>query len=224
MGAARQSPPAEDRVAERHRMVEAQIAGRGICHAGVLAAMRGLAREAFVAPEVAAFAYADTPLGIAAGQTISQPYIVARMIEAAGVGPGDRVLEVGAGSGYAAAVLSRIGAEVFAIERHAVLAEAARTRLAALGYGTVALRTGDGCLGWPEAAPFDAILVSAAGPAVPEALKSQLAPGGRLVMPVGGAGRAQTLIALTRRGAAAYDRTDLGLVSFVPLVTGAGPA
>lgn len=140
------------------------------------------------------------------------------MIEALALRPGDRVLEVGAGCGYAAAVLARMGVQVFAIERHAALGEAARARLAALGL-TVSLRIGDGHAGWPEAAPFDAVLVSAAGSTIPEALKAQLKPRGRLVIPVGPPG-GQTLLRLTRRGRDRFESRDFGPVSFVPLLRG----
>lgn len=213
-----------DRAAEaRARMVEAQLLGRGIRDAAVLGAMGAVPREAFVPPDLAAAAYGDGPLPIGAGQTISQPYIVALMIEALALRPGDRVLEVGAGCGYVAAVLARMGAQVFAIERHAALGETARTRLAALGFASVHLRVGDGYAGWPEAAPFEAILVSAAGHAIPEALKSQLKVGGRLVIPVGPPG-GQTLLRLTRRGPDRFENTDFGPVSFVPLLRGVGVA
>ncbi|WP_144766936.1 protein-L-isoaspartate(D-aspartate) O-methyltransferase [Methylobacterium dankookense] len=203
------------------RMVEEQIVRRGLRDPAVLDAMRSVPRAAFVRPGFEAAAYDDGPLPIGEGQTLSQPYIVALMAEAAGLRPGARVLEVGAGSGYAAAVLAALGAEVHAIERQPALAEAARMRLARLGYGRVALRTGDGSAGWPEAAPFDAILVSAGAPAVPRALKAQLALGGRLVAPVGPAG-AQTLVVLTRRGADLYAEEDRGPVSFVPLIGAEG--
>lgn len=206
----------------RARMVETQLIARGIRDAALLDAMGRVEREAFVSAEFAAEAYADGPLPIGAGQTISQPYIVALMIEALALRPGERVLEVGAGCGYAAAVLATMGARIFAIERHAALAEAARARLAALGLA-VRLHVGDGHAGWPEAAPFDAILVSAAGSAVPEALKRQLAQGGRLVIPVGPPG-GQTLLRLTRRGPERFESTDFGPVSFVPLLRGVGAA
>ncbi|HEV7368220.1 protein-L-isoaspartate(D-aspartate) O-methyltransferase [Arenibaculum sp.] len=202
----------------RERMVDVQIARRGVRDPGVLAAMRQVPREAFVDPGFEEFAYEDTPLPIGEEQTISQPYIVAVMIEAAEVKPGDRVLEVGAGSGYAAAVLGRIAGRVHAIERHPSLGEAARCRLAGLGYANVELRVGDGSKGWPEAAPFDAILVAAGGPQVPAALKEQLAVGGRLVIPVGGGERRQTLLKITRRTGTDYEEEDLGAVAFVPLV------
>ena len=152
----------------RERMVEIQIARRGVRDRRVLKAMREVPREAFVEPGFEEFAYEDGPLPIGEGQTISQPYIVALMIEAAELEPGDRVLEVGAGSGYAAAVLSRIADRVHAIERHAALAAAgAGAAWPRLGYDNVELRVGDGTQGWPEAAPFDAILVAAGGPEVP---------------------------------------------------------
>jgi protein-L-isoaspartate(D-aspartate) O-methyltransferase len=202
----------------RERMVNIQIAGRGLRDSHVLQAMREVPREEFVAPELEAFAYEDGPLPIDAGQTISQPYIVAMMIEAAAVSPGDRVLEVGAGSGYASAVLSRIAAKVYAIERHAALAEAAQRRFAKLGYDNIELRVGDGTRGWPEAAPFEAILVAASGPEVPRALKEQLAIGGHLVLPVGERQWRQTLRKITRRGECEYEQDDLGAVTFVPLI------
>jgi protein-L-isoaspartate(D-aspartate) O-methyltransferase len=201
----------------RARMVERQLARRGIVDPAVLVAMRGVPREEFVPAGQREFAYEDAPLSIEAGQTISQPYIVARMIEAAGLAAGDRVLEVGAGSGYAAAVMSRIAAQVHAIERHEELTSLARERLRRLGYGNVTLRTGDGTLGWADAAPFDAILSAAAGPAIPQALKEQLDIGGRLVMPVGSQ-RNQRLVKVTRRDARHFEEEDLGGVLFVPLI------
>ena len=200
-------------------MVERQVAGHGVRDEAVLAAMRTVPREAFVAPEMADLAYEDGPLPIGEGQTISQPSLVALMVEALAIGPGDRVLEVGAGSGYAAAILSRIAARVFAIERRPALGEAARARLARLGYDNIALHIGDGTRGWPEAAPFDAIIVSAGGRPIPPALKDQLAVGGRLVMPVGGFG-GQRLLKLTRRSGTEFDEEDLGAVVFVSLVSG----
>src|SRR5882724_7160045 len=174
-----------DRARARNQMVTTQIARRGVRDPQVLEAMRSVPREIFVGPGFEEFAYEDGPLPIGQEQTISQPYIVALMIEAAELKPGDRVLEVGAGSGYAAAVMSRIAARVYAIERLETLVDAARRRLEKLGHGNIELRVGDGTRGWPEAAPFDAILVAASGPEVPSALKEQLAIGGRLVIPVG---------------------------------------
>lgn len=202
----------------RERMVEEQVAGRGIRDARLLDAMRRTPREPFLDAGLANEAYEDGPLPIGEGQTISQPYVVALMIEALAVGERDCVLEVGAGSGYAAALLGRLAARVHAIERHAVLAEAARARLAGLGLSAIRFAVGDGTRGWPEAAPFDAILVSAGGPAIPPPLVNQLAPGGRLVMPVGPPG-GQRLVKVTR----APDgdrRDDFGPVSFVPLIAG----
>lgn len=190
---------------------------RGIRDPAVLRAMGDVPREAFLPREMEEFAYADSPLPIEEGQTISQPYVVALMAEAAGVKAGDRVLEVGTGSGYAAAVLARIAGEVFTIERHHSLAALATERLREGGYGNVSVRHGDGTLGWPEAGPFDAILVAAGGPSFPPALIDQLAPGGRIVMPVGERSGDQHLVRLRRTdGRVAMD--DLGAVRFVPLI------
>ena len=206
----------------RQRMVEAQLTRRGIEDPYVIAAMGKVPREAFVAADLEEFAYADTPLPIGEEQTISQPYVVALMIEAGAVRPGDRVLEVGAGSGYAAAVLSQIADAVYAVERHPSLVEAAQARFARLGYDNVEIHVGDGTLGWAQAAPFDAILVSAGGPKVPSALKEQLAIGGRLVIPVGASGRRQNLLRVTRTAEAAFEEENLGQVKFVPLIGEAG--
>jgi protein-L-isoaspartate(D-aspartate) O-methyltransferase len=207
-----------DVAALREAMVERQIAGRGIKDARLLAAMRAVPREMFVPEAARALAYEDGPLPIEAGQTISQPYIVALMIEAAGVAPGSRVLEIGAGSGYAAAILSRIAAEVVAIERHAALADLAAARMDRLGYANVRIETGDGSAGWPAAAPYDAILVAASGSHVPEALVRQLRTGGTLVMPVGPPGGAQNLVRITRLGGADWKQEELAPVRFVPLI------
>ena len=190
------------------------IARRGVADRRVLDTMAAVPRERFVPAAGRSRAYADGPLPIGDGQTISQPLIVAEMLAAAAIRPEDRVLEVGAGSGYVAALLAALAAEVFAIERLPTLAAAAREQLAALGCA-VDLRAGDGTLGWPEKAPFNAVIVSAGGPAVPPALVEQLAPGGRLVMPVGPAGM-QRLLKLTR-GATTIEE-DLGLCAFVPLI------
>jgi protein-L-isoaspartate(D-aspartate) O-methyltransferase len=180
--------------------------------------MRQVPREAFVEPGFEEFAYEDGPLPIGESQTISQPYVVALMIEAAAVKPGEQVLEIGAGSGYAAAVLGEIAGEVHAIERHLSLAAAARRRIAALGHGNVHIHVGDGTMGWPAAAPYDAILVAAGGPDVPEALRRQLKIGGRLVIPVGAEERAQVLLKLVRRSEVDFACEDLGGVRFVPLI------
>jgi protein-L-isoaspartate(D-aspartate) O-methyltransferase len=201
----------------RRMMVKRQIAGRGIGGARLLGAMREVPRERFVPEELRALAYDDRPLPVEAGQTISQPYIVARMIEAAAIGPADRVLEIGVGSGYAAAVMSRVAAHVFAIDRVGELAALARGRMEQLGYDNVAIRTDDGTEGWPEQAPFDAILVAAGGPAVPQPLREQLAIGGRLVMPVGSASE-QQLVRVIRTGEDSFELQKLEAVQFVPLI------
>jgi len=200
----------------RERMVEEQIANRGVRDRRVLDAMRTVPREVFVSHGQERAAYDDCPLPIGAGQTISQPYIVAVMIEAAELQPEDRVLEVGAGSGYASALMSLIAGEVYAIERHASLSEEAVRRFARLGYTNIQLRTGDGTKGWPEAAPFDAIVVAASGPAAPRTLKEQLAIGGRLVIPVGN--ETQHLVRIRRKDETHFEEEDLGLVMFVRLV------
>ena len=176
-------------------------------------------REAFVDAEDADQAYVNRPLSIGHGQTISQPYIVALMSDLLEVDAGDRVLEIGTGSGYQAAVLAELGAEVYTIEIVAPLGEQARQRLAGLGYEQVHVRVGDGNLGWPEAAPFDGIIVTAAGP-IPPALVEQLAPDGRLVMPVGVSGGDQELVVITRKADGTLNRTSKLPVRFVPL-TGA---
>jgi protein-L-isoaspartate(D-aspartate) O-methyltransferase len=204
--------------AARERMVERQIANRGVRDATVLAAMRKVPRELFVPADVRSFAYDDEPLPIGEGQTISQPYIVAAMIEAARPKTPDRVLEIGTGSGYSAAVLASVVADVYTIERLPRLADAARQRLAELGYSNVHVRTANGTLGWPEHAPFDVIIVTASGPIVPPSLMDQLAIGGRLVMPIGDSALGQRLIRVTRRGANDYRREELEGVAFVPLI------
>jgi protein-L-isoaspartate(D-aspartate) O-methyltransferase len=205
----------------RSHMVMAQIARRGVRDTRVLAAMREVPREAFVAPGFEEFAYEDRPLPIAEGQTISQPFIVASMAAAADIGSDGRVLEVGSGSGYAAAVLSRLAGEVFAVERHASLSNEAAERFRVLGYRNIHLMTGDGSKGWPDQAPFDAIIVSAGGPKVPKSLKKQLKIGGSLVVPVGEEG-AQRLKRIIRNDEATYEEEDLGAVSFVPLIGAEG--
>ncbi|MBB4567246.1 protein-L-isoaspartate(D-aspartate) O-methyltransferase [Rhizobium leucaenae] len=207
---------------ERLRMVENQIAGRGIRDPALLNAMRLIPREMFVEKGFEMFAYNDSPLPIGRGQTISQPYMVALMIEAAEIKPDDTVLEIGAGLGYATAILSRMAGRVFAVERHASLAAGASERLQRLGYGNIDLRCGDGSKGWPKAAPFSAILVSAAAPEVPQALKEQLATGGRLVIPVGPEGHRQTLMKIVRKGPDDFATQTLGAVIFVPLISEQG--
>ncbi|WP_214475594.1 protein-L-isoaspartate(D-aspartate) O-methyltransferase [Mesorhizobium sp. dw_380] len=202
----------------RDRMVKIHVARRGIRNREVLQAMREVPREAFVAPGFEEFAYEDGPLPIADGQTISQPYIVALMIEMAEAKAGDHVLEVGTGSGYAAAVMSRIVEQVYTIERHPGLAETAKQRFEKLGYDNIEVRTGDGTNGWPEAAPFDAIVVAASAPGAPLALQEQLDVGGILVIPVGDDLDSQRLLKVTRTGASTYSEEDFGGVRFVPLI------
>jgi protein-L-isoaspartate(D-aspartate) O-methyltransferase len=207
---------------ERERLVENELRILGIRDEAVLRAMRIVPREAFVAEEMREFAYRNAPLPIGSGQTISQPLIVAHMTEALELAPHERVLEIGTGSGYAAAVLSRIAKEVFTIERHRELAETAGERLKQLGYENVQVRLGDGTRGWPEEARFDAIVVTAAGPGIPQALLEQLRIGGRLVMPVGEEQDSQQLIRAIRRGDDKFEYDELGAVRFVPLIGEAG--
>lgn len=203
---------------QRKKMVKRQVRARGIKDEAILDALSAVPREEFVPEKYKASAYDDSPLPIPAKQTISQPYVVALMIRTLHLGPEDRVLEVGSGSGYAAAVLSRIVDEVHAVERHEELVEYARRRLAQLNYENVHVHHADGTMGWPPAAPYDGIMVSASGPQVPASLEEQLAIGGRLVMPIGQARGLQTLIALTRVGEDEYEEEDLGGVRFVPLI------
>ncbi len=201
----------------REQMVEQQIRARGIDSPSILTAMRLVPREEFVAEEVRDMAYDDGPLPIEAGQTISQPYIVALMIDAAAIQPTDRVLEVGAGSGYAAAVVGQIAKQVYAIERHSKLAKLAAERLQRLHYHNIIIKAGDGSSGWLEHSPYDAILVPARAAQVPEPLKAQLAIGGRLIIPVGEE-HAQRLLRVERVAEHEYAEQDLGAVLFVPLV------
>ncbi|MEA2750568.1 MAG: hypothetical protein QOI41_4711 [Myxococcales bacterium] len=210
--------PTNDSEARRAHMIEAHLLRRGITSPIILDAFRSVPREDFVSPELAELAYADTPLPIGNGQTISQPYIVALTFDALQLNGGERILDVGTGSGYAAAVLGRIAKDVYTIERVEELANSARERLARLGYSNVHVRCGDGTLGWPEHAPFDAIAVAAGGPRVPEALLSQLAIGGRLVMPVGPDTSTQTLVRVTRKSETEFLQDDIADVQFVPLI------
>lgn len=206
----------------RERMVDRQIIGRGVQDPAVLSAMRRVPREAFVPRHLARRAYADEPLPIGEGQTISQPYIVATMTESLRLRGDDRVLEIGTGSGYGAAVLAEIAAQVYTVERLARLAESARRRLAQLRYTNVHVRHGDGSLGWPEHAPYDAIVVTAGGPEVPPSLLKQLAVDGRLVMPVGPSPLGQQLVRVVRTSETAWEREGLGDVAFVPLIGAEG--
>ena len=202
----------------RERMVKRQIAGRGVRSKLVLDAMRKVPRERFLPRGRGIFAYDDSPLPIGDGQTISQPYIVAYMVESLDLDGGEKVLEIGTGSGYAAAVLAEIAAEVYTIERIEGLATMARTVLDQLGYTNVHVRCGDGTLGWPEEAPFDGIVVAAGGPDVPDTLKHQLKTGGRLVIPIGRSKAYQELVRVTRVAEDEFKTEDLVPVRFVPLV------
>ena len=203
---------------EREAMVDRQLRRRGITDQHILDAFLAVPREKFISDEYGHLAYGDHPLPIEAGQTISQPYIVALMIEAAAIKAGDRVLEVGAGSGYAAAIIGQIAGRVIAIERQHELVEIASERISRLGYDNVEIVEGDGTKGRPGEAPFDAILAAASGTHVPRALLEQLADGGRIVMPLGGPGWAQQLVKVTKRPGGALEHQNLGGVRFVPLI------
>lgn len=207
---------------QRERMVRRQIAGRGVRSPKVLEAMRKVPRERFLPRGQGLRAYEDAPLPIGDGQTISQPYVVAYMTEALALEGGEKVLEIGTGSGYAAAVLAEIAADVYTIERIEALATMASTVLDDLGYANVHVRHGDGTLGWPEQAPFDGIVVTAGGPDVPDTLQHQLRIGGRLVMPVGKTTWYQQLVRVTRVGEAEFGTEDLMPVRFVPLIGAEG--
>jgi protein-L-isoaspartate(D-aspartate) O-methyltransferase len=207
-----------DFAAERERMIDRTIARRGLNDPALIAAFRAIPREAFVGGGYEAYAYADAPLPIESGQTISQPYIVALTIDAAAIGPNDKVLEIGAGSGYAAALIGQIAREVIAIERHHQLVELAQERMRRLGYDNVRVVEGDGTLGCPAEAPFDAIVAAASGSHVPSVLIDQLKPGGRIVMPIGDPHAVQSMVKLTKREDGTTEREDLGAVRFVPLI------
>jgi protein-L-isoaspartate(D-aspartate) O-methyltransferase len=207
-----------DFASEREAMVERQLRRRGITEPDILDAFRAVPREAFVDEGHAHLAYGDHPLPIEAQQTISQPYIVALMIQEARIRPGDTVLEVGSGSGYAAAVISRIAGKVIGIERQPELVEIAGERLRRLGFDNVEIVEGDGTKGWPAAAPYDAILAAASGSHIPQPLVDQLRDGGRLVIPLGEPGGVQHLVKATKRSDGSLDRADLGAVRFVPLI------
>jgi protein-L-isoaspartate(D-aspartate) O-methyltransferase len=199
-------------------MVREQVQARGIDSPWVLRALLEVPREDFLPSELRPRAYDDDALPIIEGQTISQPFVVALMMSALSLAPGARALEIGTGSGYAAAVLSRVASEVYTIERHEALVDLAKATLQAQGYENVHIRHGDGTLGWPEHAPYDAILVSAGGPDVPLTLREQLKVGGVLVMPVGLQLSDQQLVRVTRTGADQYESEGLGPVRFVPLI------
>jgi protein-L-isoaspartate(D-aspartate) O-methyltransferase len=206
----------------RERMVEHQISARGLDDPALLAAFRAVPREDFVSGDYADYAYQDSPLPIESGQTISQPYIVALTIYAARIGKGAKVLEVGAGSGYAAAVIGQLADEVIAVERHRELVELAQQRMRRLGYANVKIVEGDGTLGWPEEAPFDAIVAAASGSHVPKSWIVQLKPGGRIVMPIGDPHAVQSLIKITKQADGTLKHEDLGGVRFVPLIGAEG--
>ena len=206
----------------REEMVVRQIAARGLDNPALLAAFRSVPREQFVSADYAAYAYQDSPLPIESRQTISQPYIVALTIDAAQIKAGDKVLEVGAGSGYAAAVIGRIAGKVIAMERHRELVELAQARMRLLGYGNVRIINGDGTLGCPGEAPFDAIVAAASGSHVPPDWLDQLKPGGRIVLPLGGPGSIQSLVKLTKLPDGTLKREDLCAVRFVPLIGAQG--
>jgi len=207
---------------ERKRLIDSELREYGIKNEAVLRAMREVPREEFVSDEMREFAYLNVALPINSGQTISQPYIVALMAEVLAIAPGDRVLEIGTGSGYAAAVLSRLAKDVYTVERLGDLAKSARSILERLGYTNIHVLHGDGTLGWPEEAPFDAIVVAAGGPQFPPALLQQLRIGGRMVIPVGEEAHAQRLILMIRRGTDDFEQRDLGGVRFVSLIGKAG--
>lgn len=206
----------------RKQMIDHQLVARGLRDQTVLNALSAVLREKFISKDLVEFAYNDSPLPIAARQTISQPYIVALMTAALELKPDNRVLEVGTGSGYAAAVLAEIVKKVYTIERLKILANAARKRLNALDYKNIYVLSGDGTLGWPQHAPFDAIVVTAGGPEVPETLKQQMTIGGRLVIPIGVSTQAQKLIRIRRINEDKYKEEELESVRFVPLIGAAG--
>jgi len=202
----------------RHRMVDLQIAGRGVKDTLVLAAMHKVAREEFLPADLREFAYGDGALPIGCGQTISQPYIVAMMTEALELKGGERVLEIGTGSGYAAAVLAEIAGKVISIECVKELADRARATLTEMNYTNVTVMEGDGTKGYEPSAPYDGIVVTAGGPDVPQSLRNQLKIGGRLVIPVGTSQTMQTLIRVTRHGDEQFSEENLCSVRFVPLI------
>ncbi|MBE9604748.1 protein-L-isoaspartate(D-aspartate) O-methyltransferase [Acetobacteraceae bacterium H6797] len=204
--------------AARRDMVEHQLRARGISDSRVLVTMREVPRDAFLPAEHASEAYAARALPIGEGETMSQPLVTALMLEAAEIKPSDRVLEIGAGSGYTAALLSQLAECVFAVERHFSLASKAEKRLRDLGLRNVHIRCDDGTGGWPEAAPFDVIIVSACAERVPLPLTDQLSIGGRLIMPLGPADGDQQLVKTTREGQFDYRQQELLHVRFVPLV------
>jgi protein-L-isoaspartate(D-aspartate) O-methyltransferase len=214
----------EELAARCERMVQAHLIGRGIRDTRVIDAFRRIPRDLFVPPHLVEMAYDDEPLPIGRGQTISQPFLVAEMLAALHLEGTERVLEIGTGSGWSAALLSCMAREVHTVERQQDLALSSFERLQRieLGPAPVHVHCGDGTLGWPESAPYDAIVVAAGGPFVPPTLLSQLAPGGRLLMPVGEARNAQRLVRMTKIDAERFVTDDLGPVRFVPLLGAEG--
>ncbi|MEW5804310.1 MAG: protein-L-isoaspartate(D-aspartate) O-methyltransferase [bacterium] len=206
----------------RQEMVKNQLIARGIRDQAVLEAMREVPREEFVPESLAEFAYEDAPLPIGEGQTISQPYVVALMLEKLELSPGDRVLEIGTGSGYSSALLSRIAGEVYTVERLESLVQAARERFLRLGYENIHSRHSNGTLGWPEHAPYDAVIVTAGSPSIPDPLREQLAVGGRMIIPIGSIPRLQALVLMRRLSEHDYRQENFGTVQFVPLIGAAG--
>jgi protein-L-isoaspartate(D-aspartate) O-methyltransferase len=204
----------------RHRMVDSQLRARGIADERVLAAMDRVPRHEFAPERYRDQSYEDHPLPIAEGQTISQPYIVAIMLEALRLSPTDKVLEVGTGSGYLTALLAELAARVISIERHASLTETARAQLDALGYSNVTVVIGDGTRGYPQEAPYDAIIVSAAAPEMPPDLIEQLGEGGRLIIPLGADDAQQLRLVHMENGQPGIESREL--CRFVPLIPGAG--
>ena len=207
----------DERLAEREWMVQTQLMGRDITNEAVVNSMLTVPRHKYVMEDKQEYAYYDTALEIEAGQTISQPYIVALMAQALELKASDKVLEIGTGSGYSAAILSNMAAYIYTIERHDILAHFAKERFQNEGYGNIEVRVGDGTLGWTEKAPFDAILVTAGGPVIPDSLINQLAIGGRLVIPVGDKGE-QKLMRVKKTSTGKLKEENLGLVRFVPLI------
>jgi len=219
----RDTVSSDDHAQERHRMVERQIKARGIRDPAVLAAMAAVPRHEFVPPGLLHAAYADHPLPIGEGQTISQPYIVALMTEALGLRDTDRVLELGTGSGYQAAVLAALADTVYTIEYFPSLAENARQVFERLGLANIVVQAGDGWAGWPEHAPFDAAMVTFAAPEVPERVVEQLKVGGRLCIPLGEAHEVQMLMLYTKRADGGLAAESLGAVRFVPVLGEGAP-
>ncbi|HWQ43841.1 MAG TPA: protein-L-isoaspartate(D-aspartate) O-methyltransferase [Desulfosporosinus sp.] len=207
----------DDRAAEREWMVQTQLIDRGIQDESVINSMLIVPRHKYVMEERQKYAYHDSALGIESGQTISQPYIVALMAQALELKASDNVLEIGTGSGYSTAILSRMAAYIYTIERHDLLSHIAKARFKIQGYENIEVHVGDGTLGWPEKAPFEAILVTAGGPVIPESLIDQLAIGGRLVIPVGDKGE-QKLMRVKKIKTCEVIKENLGPVRFVPLI------